>query len=54
MAQNGAIVYVTSPVTSPNPTTDPKTQDVSTTGFFIYDAYYTHPNSTQESGIKSK
>lgn len=51
-AQNGAIVYVTSPVTSPNATTDPKTQDVGSTGFFIYDAYYTHPNSTQ--GIWNK
>ncbi|WP_445432374.1 hypothetical protein [Chryseobacterium indoltheticum] len=46
-AQNGAIVYVTSPVATPNPTDFPKTQDVITTGFFMYDAYYTHPNSTQ-------
>lgn len=52
VAQNGAIVYVTSPVTSPNPVTDPKTQDVGSTGFFVYDAYYTHPNSTQ--GIWNK
>ena len=47
LAQNGAIVYVTSPVTNPNPTTEPKTQDVGSTGFFMYDAYYTHPNNTQ-------
>lgn len=53
LAQNGAIVYVTSPVTSPNPTTDPKTQDVGSTGFFMYDAYYTHP-STGTQGIWNK
>lgn len=46
-AQNGAIVYVTSPVTNPNPLTEPKTQDVGTTGFFVYDANYTHPNMTK-------
>lgn len=50
--QNGAIVYVTSAVTNPNPTTEPKTQDVGSTGFFVYDAFYTHPNSTQ--GIWNK
>lgn len=52
VAQNGAIVYVTSPITVPNPTDFPKTQDVGSTGFFMYDAYYTHPNSTQ--GIWNK
>ncbi|MFL9835084.1 hypothetical protein [Chryseobacterium terrae] len=51
-AQNGAIVYVTSPVTNPNPATDPKTQDVGSTGFFVYDAYYTHPTNVQ--GIWNK
>ncbi|WP_144282554.1 hypothetical protein [Chryseobacterium echinoideorum] len=44
-AQHGAIVYVTSPVTNPG-NTEPKTQDVKTKGLYIYDAYYTHPNST--------
>jgi len=46
-AQNGAIVYVTSPVTNPDPLTEPKTQDVAKKGFFIYDANYTHPNATK-------
>lgn len=46
LAQNGAIVYVTSPVTSPL-INELKTQDVASTGFFMFDAYYTHPNSTQ-------
>lgn len=46
LAQNGAIVYVTSPVTSPL-LNELKTQDVASTGFFIFDAYYTHPNTTQ-------
>lgn len=45
--QNGAIVYVTSPVTNPNPATEPKTQDVGSSGFFVYDANYTHPNTTK-------
>ncbi|MGO4709078.1 hypothetical protein AB4Y90_08160 [Chryseobacterium sp. 2TAF14] len=45
-------MYVTSPVTSPNPTTDPKTQDVGSSGFFVYDAFYTHPNTTR--GIWNK
>lgn len=51
LAQNGAIVYVTSPVTSPL-INELKTQDVASTGFFMFDAYYTHPNSTQ--GIWNK
>lgn len=51
-AQNGAIVMVTSPVTNPNPTAEPKTQDVGSVGFFMYDAYYTHPNTTK--GIWNK
>lgn len=51
-AQHGALLYVTSPVTNPNPINDPKTQDVESTGFFMYDAYYTHPNNTQ--GIWNK
>ena len=46
-AQNGAIVYVTSPVTNPDQLTEPKTQDVAKKGFFIYDANYTHPNATK-------
>lgn len=52
VAQNGAIVYVTSPVTNPDATTEPKTQDVESTGFFIYDALYTHPNAVK--GIWNK
>lgn len=50
--QNGAIVYVTSPVTNPDASTEPKTQDVESTGFFVYDANYVHPNSSQ--GIWNK
>ncbi|MBW7676936.1 hypothetical protein [Chryseobacterium chendengshani] len=46
-AQNGAIVYVTSPVTNPDPLTEPKTQDVGSRGFFVYDANYTHPNTSK-------
>ena len=42
LPQNGAIVFVSSPVT----TGSTKTQDVLSKGFFIYDATYTHPNST--------
>ncbi|AYN00279.1 hypothetical protein [Chryseobacterium sp. 3008163] len=41
LPQNGAIVFVTSPVT----TGSIKTQGVSTTGFFVYDASYTHPGN---------
>lgn len=44
-AQNGAIVYVTSPVTNRDPLGEPKTQEVATTGFYVYDAYYTHPSN---------
>ncbi len=51
IAQNGAIVYVTSPITG-LADSEPKTQDVKTTGLFVYDAYYTHPNATQ--GIWNK
>lgn len=40
-AQNGAIVYVTAPVTV---TTEPKTTGVTTRGLFIYDAV--EPNGT--------
>lgn len=41
LAQNGAIVFVTSPVT----TGSIKTQDVLSKGFFVYDANYTHPGN---------
>lgn len=51
-AQNGAIVMVTSPVTNPNPTSEPKTQDVGSVGLFVYDAYYSHPDTTK--GIWNK
>lgn len=43
LPQNGAIVFVTSPVT----TGSMKTQDVSSTGFFVYDANYAHPGNQQ-------
>ena len=33
LAQNGAVVYVTSPVTNPDPSSEPKTQDVESTAF---------------------
>ena len=45
LPQNGAIVYVTSPVTNPNPSTEPKTQAVGSTGFFVYDANYVNPGN---------
>lgn len=48
LPQNGAIVYVSSPVTNP----DNKTQDVESSGFFIYDANYVHPNN--EKGVWNK
>ena len=41
-AQNGAIVYVTSPAT----TTGPKTTGVLTTGLFMYDAFATNSSGT--------
>ena len=59
LPQDGAIVYITAPVTAQ---TDPKTQDVGTIGFFIYDAKYVHPGGivgvwnkvdTQETGFNS-
>ncbi len=46
--QNGAIVFVSSPTT----TSSIKTEDVSSVGFFIYDAYYTHPEN--QKGIWKK
>ena len=46
--QNGAIVFVSSPVT----TASIKTEDVESVGFFIYDAYYTHPGN--QKGIWKK
>lgn len=46
-AQNGTLVYVTSPVSNPNPVAEPKTQDVESTGLFLYDANYVHPNAMQ-------
>jgi hypothetical protein len=59
LPQDGTIVYITAPVTTQ---TDPKTQDVGTIGFFIYDAKYVHPGGivgvwnkvdTQETGFNS-
>lgn len=41
--QNGAIIFVTSPVT----TQSIKTQGVLNTGFFVYDANYTHPDTSK-------
>lgn len=41
--QNGALVFVTSPVTTPSL----KTTNVSTAGIYSYDATFTHSNSTQ-------
>lgn len=43
-AQNGVFVHVTNPLTE---STSPKTESVTSSGYYIYDADYTHPNSSK-------
>ncbi|MPS74435.1 MAG: hypothetical protein E2590_14970 [Chryseobacterium sp.] len=42
--QNGAFIHIVAPLSSP---ASPKTQNMTSSGYYIYDAHYTHADKTK-------